>query len=86
LIAPHTAIYDLPLLLVALPALPLASFAKWIRYALLTPVPYWAALSETPWSTALPLMLLGVLLSLYFKHDHERGAAESQSVIFAAGD
>jgi hypothetical protein len=69
LIAPHTAIYDLPLLLVALPALPLTSFATWIRYALLTPLPYWAALSETPWSTALPLMLLGLLLYLFFKQD-----------------
>jgi hypothetical protein len=59
LIAPHTAIYDLLLLLVALPALPLTSFATSIRYALLTPLPYWAALWETPWSTALRLMLLG---------------------------
>jgi hypothetical protein len=69
LIAPHTAIYDLPLLLVALPALPLGSFAAWIRYALLTPLPYWAALWRTPWSTALPLMLFGVLLSLHFQQD-----------------
>jgi hypothetical protein len=73
LIAPHTATYDLPLLLVALPALRLASFAKWIRYALLTPVPYWAALRGAPWSAALPLMLLGTLC-VYFERDHERSA------------
>lgn len=69
LIAPHTAIYDLPLLLVALPALPLTSYATWMRYALLTPLPYWGILRGMPWSLALPLMLLGVLVCLYFKQD-----------------
>jgi hypothetical protein len=71
LITPHTLIYDWPLLLVALSALPLTSFATWIRYALLTPLPYWAVLRGAPWSCALPLMLLGVLLCLCLKRDQE---------------
>jgi hypothetical protein len=79
LIAPHTAIYDLPLLLVALPVLPLAPFARWIRYALLTPLPYWAALRGAPWSTALPLMLFGGLLSLCFKQDEPLHIASDSS-------
>ena len=58
LIAPHTAIYDLPLLLVALPALPLPSYGRWLRIALFTPVPYWALLNGAPWSAVVPLMLL----------------------------
>jgi Glycosyltransferase family 87 len=69
LIAPHTAIYDLPLLLVALPVLPLTSLATWIRYALLTPLPYWAALAGMPWSFVLPLMLLAVTLCAWFAQD-----------------
>jgi hypothetical protein len=61
LIAPHTHIYDLPLLLVALPALPLPGHAHWLRIALLTPIPYWALLSTAPWNALLPLMLLAAV-------------------------
>jgi Glycosyltransferase family 87 len=60
LIAPHTELYDLPLLLVALPALPVVRRAKWLRIALLTPVPYWALLRGSPWSAALPLLLFAI--------------------------
>jgi hypothetical protein len=59
LIAPHTAIYDLPLLLVALPVLPLAGWTRWIRIGLLTPLPYLALLRAAPWNAVLPVMLLG---------------------------
>jgi hypothetical protein len=96
LIAPHTAIYDLPLLLVALPILPLTSFASWIRYALLTPLPYLAALHGMPWSFVLPLMLLAVMLCGWFAPDHTRSAfdgrfrvrpsSDSQAAIFARQD
>lgn len=58
LIAPHSAIYDLPLLLVALPALPLVTCGRWLRIALFTPVPYWALLNGAPWSMTVPLMLI----------------------------
>jgi hypothetical protein len=69
LIAPHTLIYDLPLLLVVLPVLPMTSSTTWIRYALLTPLPYWGFLRGMPWSLALPLMLLGALLCVCFTRD-----------------
>lgn len=58
LVAPHTAVYDLPVLLVAVPALGLASYGRWLQIALLTPVPYWALLNGAPWNSLLPLMLL----------------------------
>src|SRR6185369_2310126 len=45
LIAPHSSVYDLPVFLVALLALPLADKGEWLRIALLTPVPYWALLN-----------------------------------------
>jgi Glycosyltransferase family 87 len=61
LVAPHTALYDLPLLLVALPALPLPSYGRWLRIALFTPVPYWALLNGSPWSAVVPLMLLAAV-------------------------
>ena len=61
LIAPHSAIYDLPLLLVALPALPLVTYGRWLRIALFTPVPYWALLNGAPWSAGVPLMLLAAV-------------------------
>ena len=61
LIAPHSAIYDLPLLLVALPALPLVTYGRWLRIALFTPVPYWALLNGAPWSVMAPLMLLATV-------------------------
>jgi Glycosyltransferase family 87 len=96
LISPHTAIYDLPLLLVAFPLLPLPSFAGWIRYTLLTPLPYWAVLWGMPWSFALPLMLLAVTLCAWFAQDRGRNAFEgrlrlrassdSQAAIFASQD
>jgi hypothetical protein len=66
LIAPHTALYDLPLLLVALPLLPLQGYGKWFRYALYTPVPYWMLLNGYPWSLAVPILLLGVVAASYF--------------------
>lgn len=61
LITPHTAIYDLPILLVALPALPLPVHTRWLRILLLTPVPYWALLGPAPWNRALPVILLATL-------------------------
>lgn len=60
LLAPHTAIYDLLPLLVALPALPLLSFGHWLRIALYTPFPYCALLNGLPWSVVVPVMLLAV--------------------------
>jgi hypothetical protein len=61
LIAPHSAIYDLPLLLVALPALPLVTCGRWLRIALFTPFPYWALLNGAPWSMTVPLMLIATV-------------------------
>jgi hypothetical protein len=61
LLAPHTSVYDLPLLLVALPALPLGRYGHWLRIALLTPVPYWALLHGSPWNACLPLLLLAII-------------------------
>jgi hypothetical protein len=58
LIAPHTAIYDLPLLLIALPSLPLPSHVRWLRILLFTPFPYWALLNGAPWNAVVPVMLL----------------------------
>jgi len=63
LIAPHTAVYDLPLLLVALPVLPLAGWTRWIRIGLLTPLPYWALLRAAPWNAVLPVMLLAAVMA-----------------------
>lgn len=62
LVAPHSAIYDLPLLLVALPALPMACYGRWLRIALFTPVPYWALLNGAPWSAMAPLLLLAAAI------------------------
>lgn len=61
LLAPHTSVYDLPLLLVALPALPLGVYGNWLRILLWTPLPYWALLRDRPWSTVLPLLLVAVI-------------------------
>lgn len=58
LVAPHISVYDLPVLLVALVALPLEGRAGWVRIALLTPVPYWALLNGPPWSFLLPALLI----------------------------
>jgi Glycosyltransferase family 87 len=58
LVAPHAGIPDLPLLLVALPVLPLPNWGRWLRIALLTPIPYWALFASAPWNALLPGMLL----------------------------
>ncbi|MEO8028504.1 MAG: glycosyltransferase family 87 protein [Bryobacteraceae bacterium] len=58
LIAPHGAVYDLPILLVALLAMPLPSHARRLRFALLTPIPYWLLLRGSPWTWVFILMLL----------------------------
>lgn len=63
LIAPHTAIYDLPILLLALPTLPLRSYGHWLRIALFTPIPYCMLQNGAPWSAVLPVMLLAVVVA-----------------------
>lgn len=62
LIAPHTAVYDLPILLVVLPALSPSPYTRWLRIALLTPLPYWALLNGAPWSAVFPLLLLAITI------------------------
>lgn len=61
LVALHTYVYDLPLLLVALPALPLDGRPNWLRIALWTPLPYWALLNGFPYNIAMPLLLAATI-------------------------
>ena len=75
LIAPHTSVYDLPLLLVALPVLPLGRYSQWLRIALLTPLPYWALLRGSPWNIALPVLLLAVVAASVWQRDQPAAAA-----------
>ncbi len=69
LIAPHTSVYDLPLLLIALPVLPLGRYSRWLRILLLTPLPYWGLLRGSPWNAALPLLLLAVVAASAWQRD-----------------
>jgi hypothetical protein len=69
LIALHTSVYDLPLLLIALPVLPLGRYSQWLRIALLTPLPYWGLLRGSPWNTALPVLLLAVVVASVWRRD-----------------
>jgi len=61
LVAPHASVYDLPLLLIALPAMPLRPLGRWLRIALLTPVPYWALTSGWPWTVVVPVLLMAII-------------------------
>jgi hypothetical protein len=65
LIAPHAAIYDLPLLLVVLPALPLSGWRNRFRLLLFSPLPYWALLNDAPWSTLTLIALMGAALACW---------------------
>ena len=69
LIAPHASLYDLPLLLIALPVLPLGRYSRWLRILLLTPLPYWGLLRGQPWNAALPLLLLAVVAASAWQRD-----------------
>jgi hypothetical protein len=75
LIAPHTSVYDLPLLLIALPVLPLGRYSQWVRIALLTPLPYWGLLRGSPWNAALPLLLLAVVAASVWQRDQPAASA-----------
>jgi hypothetical protein len=74
-IAPHTSVYDLPLLLIALPVLPLGRYSQWLRIALLTPLPYWGLLRGSPWNSALPLLFLAVVAASVWQRDQPSAAA-----------
>jgi hypothetical protein len=74
LIAPHTSVYDLPLLLIALPALPLGRYSRWLRIVLLTPLPYWGLLRGSPSNAALPLLLLAVVAASAWQWDQPAAA------------
>ena len=75
LIAPHASVYDLPLLLIALPALPLGRHSQWVRIALLTPLPYWGLLRGSPWNAALPLLLLAVVAASVWQRNQPTASA-----------
>jgi hypothetical protein len=75
LIVPHTSVYDLPLLLIAVPVLPLGRYSRWLRIALLTPLPYWGLLRGSPWNTAVPLLLLAVVAASVWQRDQPAASA-----------
>ena len=69
LVAPHAAIYDLPVLLIAIVGLPLEGKSEWLRIALLSPLPYWALLNGSPWQALLPVLILVTVLVSAFTTD-----------------
>jgi hypothetical protein len=67
LVAPHAALYDLPVALVGAVALPSTGAMRWIRIAILTPVPYLALSRGVPWNSLLPVLLAAAGLIYAFQ-------------------